>query len=97
MAFTERAEARNSSTVFAWLRSIGLDAIELQMTYGPRMRPSVCHEYRQLALEFGIRRLDGRFIVISETLNSQERGAMRLRDLYVEGSRSAQAPHDMAP
>lgn len=37
LAFKDRPKAKDRGAVFAWLRSIGLEAIELQMTYGPRM------------------------------------------------------------
>lgn len=49
LAFTSRPEARNRANVFAWLNSIGLDAIELQMTHGPRMSPETCRIYREQA------------------------------------------------
>ncbi len=54
-AFTRRPEARDRGAVFNWLRAIGLDAIELQMTYGPRMPPATCRDYRRRAAELGIR------------------------------------------
>ena len=50
LAFTDRPEAKDRGAVFAWLRSIGLDAIELQMTYGPRMRADQGRRYRALSL-----------------------------------------------
>ena len=37
-----------------WLSDLGLDALELQMTYGPRTRPEVCREYKALADDYGI-------------------------------------------
>lgn len=50
LAFTDRPEAKDRSAVFAWLRSIGLDAIELQMTYGSRMTADQGRRYRALAM-----------------------------------------------
>jgi deoxyribonuclease-4 len=50
LAFTERPEAKDRGAVFAWLRSVGLDAIELQMTYGPRMTAEQGRRYRALAI-----------------------------------------------
>jgi deoxyribonuclease-4 len=37
-----------------WLHSLGLDALELQMTYGPKTKADVCREYKKTAVEFGI-------------------------------------------
>ena len=50
LAFTARPEAKDRGAVFAWLRSVGLDAIELQMTYGPRMTAEQGRRYRALAI-----------------------------------------------
>ena len=50
LAFTDRPESKDRGAVFAWLRSVGLDAIELQMTYGPRMTAEQGRRYRALAI-----------------------------------------------
>lgn len=55
LAFTESADGKNRSKIFEWISKIGLDAIELQMTYGPRTKPEKCREYKLLADSFGIR------------------------------------------
>lgn len=38
-----------------WVAALGLDCLELQMTYGPRMKPESADLYRERAEEFGIR------------------------------------------
>lgn len=38
-----------------WLASLGLRALELQMTYGPRTKHQTCIEYRRLAKEADIK------------------------------------------
>lgn len=37
-----------------WLDEIGLDLLELQMTYGPRTKPETAEKYRERAERFGI-------------------------------------------
>ena len=55
LAFTESPNGKDRSKIFEWVSKIGLDAVELQMTYGPRTKPEKCVEYRALADHFGIR------------------------------------------
>lgn len=55
IAFNESEHRRDRSKIFEWVNSLGLDAIELQMTYGPRTKPEKCAEFRSLAESFGIR------------------------------------------
>lgn len=54
-AFNKTPYRRNRIKILNWLNEIGLNALELQMTYGPRTRPQVCREYRKLAEDFDIR------------------------------------------
>lgn len=41
--------------IFEWLRTIGLDAFEVQMTYGPRTTLENCRTIRTLSHDFNIR------------------------------------------
>lgn len=45
---------KKRENIFAWLESIGLDVIELQCTYGIRMKEEQAKLYRQLAKEHNI-------------------------------------------
>jgi deoxyribonuclease-4 len=54
-AFTRLYPGRNRMMIFEWLRSIGLDALELQMTYGPRMSDTACREYAERARDCDIK------------------------------------------
>lgn len=53
-AFEASGFARNRVDVVRWLAELGLNALELQMTYGPRMRPDNVIAYGSLASELGI-------------------------------------------
>lgn len=53
-AFEKTPSRRDRITVLRWLSELGLDAFELQMTYGPRTSVEVCRQYRAAASEFGI-------------------------------------------
>ncbi|WP_437871693.1 TIM barrel protein [Methylorubrum extorquens] len=53
-AFLRSTYRRNRVDLLRWLADIGLRACELQMTYGPRTRPEVCLQYRDLARDTGI-------------------------------------------
>lgn len=55
LAFTEGPDGKDRSKIFEWVSKIGLDAVELQMTYGPRTKPEKCIEYKALADALGIR------------------------------------------
>ncbi len=54
-AFSRSGFRKNRVDILRWLAELGLDACELQMTYGPRTRAETCREYRALANEMGIR------------------------------------------
>lgn len=54
-AFWESPYRRDRARIFQWLSELGLNAFEIQMTYGPRTKEETCIEYRSLAEEFGIR------------------------------------------
>ncbi len=54
LAFTRSAKKIDRSSIFPWLRSLGLNALELQMTYGPRTAVETCRLYRKLADAEGI-------------------------------------------
>jgi deoxyribonuclease IV len=53
-AFAKTPFRKDRFKIFDWLRTLGLDAIELQMTYGPRTHVDVCREYRNIAEDLGI-------------------------------------------
>lgn len=55
IAFTESELRKDRLNIFKWLHELGLDALELQMTYGPRMLPENCIRYAREAAEWGIR------------------------------------------
>ena len=55
LAFTEGPDGKDRSKIFEWVSKIGLDAVELQMTYGPRTKPEKCIEYKALADALGVR------------------------------------------
>lgn len=55
LAFTEGPDGKDRSKIFEWASKIGLDAVELQMTYGPRTKPEKCIEYKALADDLGVR------------------------------------------
>nr|WP_306267027.1 TIM barrel protein [Pararhizobium sp. IMCC3301] len=55
LTFTEGSSGKDRSKIFEWVSKIGLDAVELQMTYGPRTKPEKCIEYKALSDDFGIR------------------------------------------
>ncbi len=51
-----KSEFRNDRiNVFKWLKSINLDLLELQMTYGPRMKPENAIKYGELSIENNIK------------------------------------------
>lgn len=55
LAFTTSTEGKKREKIFPWLKSLWLNALELQMTYGPRSKKETCELYRQLSEEFGIK------------------------------------------
>lgn len=55
IAFNGSKYGRDRSRIFEWVREHGLEALELQMTYGPRTSVETCQRYRQLAADFGVR------------------------------------------
>ncbi|MCO5162567.1 MAG: TIM barrel protein [Mesorhizobium sp.] len=55
MAFTRSAKGKSRMAIMEWLATQGLDALELQMTYGPRTKPETCRELRAVAADHGIR------------------------------------------
>jgi deoxyribonuclease-4 len=54
-AFNQSSFRKNRTDIIRWLAELGLEAFEIQMTYGPRTRPEICREYRALAEELKIR------------------------------------------
>lgn len=52
--FFSSAFGKRRENIFAWLDSIELDWIELQNTYGVKMKPDQAHLYRDLAEQYGI-------------------------------------------
>jgi len=54
-AFSISAFKKNRMNIFEWLNSIGVDAFEAQMTYGPRTTKENCQEIRRLSIEYGIK------------------------------------------
>ena len=53
-AFGQSSYKKNRVDILRWLTELDLDALELQMTYGPRTLPETCREYRALARDTGI-------------------------------------------
>lgn len=53
-AFTKSTVGKKRAAIFDWLVGLGLDALELQMTYGPRTSADTCKQFRLLAQETGI-------------------------------------------
>ncbi len=53
-AFGKTPYRKDRLKILNWLSELGLDALELQMTYGPRTRVDVCREYRTIAEDVGI-------------------------------------------
>jgi deoxyribonuclease-4 len=54
-AFGRSALGKDRFKICEWLRKIGLDALELQMTFGPRTSEADCLRYRQEAGDWGIK------------------------------------------
>jgi hypothetical protein len=54
-AFSETPYRKDRLKILHWLNALGLNALELQMTYGPKTKIDTCRQYRELADEFGIR------------------------------------------
>lgn len=54
-AFNKSIYRKDRIRILNWLSDLGLDAFEIQMTYGPRTKPETCAEYRRLADHLGIK------------------------------------------
>lgn len=54
LAFTRTPMGRSRHNIMRWLSDLGLSALELQMTYGPRTKVETCRDLRQIAAEYGI-------------------------------------------
>jgi deoxyribonuclease-4 len=50
-AFHRSQYRKDRLDILRWVTGLGLDAFELQMTYGPRMRPENCARMKTLAEE----------------------------------------------
>jgi|GEM_PF-403825 len=55
LAFNDSVYRKDRMKIFQWLTDLGLDAFEMQMTYGPRTTKANCLEIRRLAEEFQIK------------------------------------------
>jgi deoxyribonuclease-4 len=55
IAFDKSEYRKDRLNIFKWLSSIGLDAFEMQMTYGPRTKEDTCREMRLMAADYNIR------------------------------------------
>lgn len=53
-AFFESTYRKKRENLFEWLNKIGLDWVELQNTYGVKMKDAQAYLYRQLAQKYGI-------------------------------------------
>lgn len=74
-AFLKGAAGKDRSAIFAWLASLGLNALELQMTRGANMPIHTCRLYRQLAADHGIRlSIHGSYYIV---LNSPDSAKYR--------------------
>jgi deoxyribonuclease-4 len=54
VAFHNSEFRKNRDNIFHWLSTLGLDWIELQNTYGVKMKDEQAYRYRELAAEYGI-------------------------------------------
>lgn len=54
-AFGQSPFRKDRMKICHWLQSLELEALELQMTYGPRTSPDNCREYRRVADDCGIK------------------------------------------
>ena len=54
-AFSESKYGKKREQIFLWLKDLGLEALELQMTYGPRMKLETCITYKELSEETGVK------------------------------------------
>ena len=54
VGFFDSPYKKNRDNIFIWLRELGLDALELQCTYGIRMGDEQALRYKELAAEYGI-------------------------------------------
>jgi len=55
IAFDKSEYRKDRLNVFKWLSSIGLDAFEMQMTYGPKTKEDTCKEMRLIAADYNIK------------------------------------------
>lgn len=55
LSFNQSIDWKKREKIFPWLKELGLDALELQMTYGPRTKKETCSLYKQLATDFWIK------------------------------------------
>lgn len=55
LAFQNSEIGKKRELIFQWLSKLGLDALELQMTYGPRTKPENCLILHNLSQEFNIK------------------------------------------
>ncbi len=55
LAFNDSVYRKDRMKIFQWLSELGLDAFEMQMTYGPRTTKQNCLEIRRLAEEFKLK------------------------------------------
>lgn len=53
-AFFESEYRKKRTNIFEWLNSLSLNWVELQNTYGVKMKESQAHEYRELACKYNI-------------------------------------------
>lgn len=54
LAFTKSPYRKNRLDITRWVAELGLDAVELQMTYGPRTTPENCRALAAAAKDSGI-------------------------------------------
>ncbi|OAV63674.1 endonuclease IV [Bacteroidales bacterium Barb6XT] len=55
IAFDKSEYRKDRLNIFKWLSSLGLDAFEAQMTYGPKTKEDTCKEMRSIASDYGIK------------------------------------------
>jgi deoxyribonuclease-4 len=55
IAFDSSEYRKDRLNIFKWLSYLGLDAFEMQMTYGPRTKEDTCREMRLIATDYGIK------------------------------------------
>jgi deoxyribonuclease-4 len=64
---------KNRMNIFEWIHSLGLDAFEAQMTYGPRTTKENCKEIKRISESFGIKvSVHASYFIVFTSNNTQK-------------------------